>query len=74
MSILLEIIIPVFGLVGFGYLAGRLGMFDQARVRGLSSFAFTFAIPALLFRSMAQMELAGAVAWPFLLSYYLSPP
>jgi len=72
MSILLEIIIPVFGLVGFGYLAGRLGMFDEARVRGLSSFAFSFAIPALLFRSMAQMELAGAVAWPFLLSYYVA--
>ncbi|MBK1697663.1 AEC family transporter [Rhodovibrio salinarum] len=72
MSILLDIIIPVFGLVGFGYLAGRLGLFDQARVRGLSSFAFTFAIPALLFRSMAQMDLAGSVAWPFLLSYYIA--
>ena len=72
MSILLDIIVPVFGLVGVGYLAGRLGLFDQARVRGLSSFAFSFAIPALLFRSMAQMELAGSVAWPFLLSYYIA--
>lgn len=72
MSILLDIIIPVFGLVGFGYAAVRLRLFDQGHVRALSTFAFTFAIPALLFRSMAQIELAGAVAWPFLLSYYIA--
>jgi hypothetical protein len=47
-------------------------LFGQGNVRALSTFAFTFAIPALLFRSMAQMDLAGAVAWPFLLSYYLA--
>jgi hypothetical protein len=72
MAILLEIVIPVFGLVGLGYLAGRRAWIDRAGVRALSGFAFTFAIPALLFRSMAQMDLAGAVAWPFLLSYYLA--
>lgn len=72
MSVLLDIIVPVFGLVGFGYAAVRLGLFDQGYVRALSTFAFTFAIPALLFRSMAQMDLAGSVAWPFLLSYYIA--
>ncbi|MBK1668296.1 hypothetical protein CKO28_09635 [Rhodovibrio sodomensis] len=72
MSILLDIIIPVFGLVGVGYAAVRMAVFDPGYVRGLSTFAFTFAIPALLFRSMAQMDMAGAVAWPFLLSYYIA--
>lgn len=72
MSILLDIIIPVFGLVGLGYLAARGGLFDVGRLKGLSYFAFGFAIPALLLRSMARMELEGAVAWPFLLSYYLA--
>jgi predicted permease len=70
-SILLDIVIPVFGLVGIGYAAALLRVFDAERLKGLSYFAFGFAIPALLLRSMARMELEGQVAWPFLLSYYI---
>jgi hypothetical protein len=70
-TILLDIVIPVFGLVACGYGAGALGLFGDARVKALTFFAFGFAIPALLFRSMARMELDGAIAWPFLLSYYM---
>jgi hypothetical protein len=72
MSILLDIVVPVFGLVALGYLAGLIGLMDETRVRGLSFFAFGFAIPALLFRSMATVDLDGTVAWPFLASYYLA--
>jgi len=71
MSVLLDIVVPVFGVVALGYLAGATGLFGAERLRGLSFFAFGFAIPALLFRSMARMTLDGAIAWPFLLSYYL---
>ncbi len=72
MNVLIEIVTPIFGLVAVGYGAARLGYFEAARLRGLSYFAFAFAIPALLLRSMAQIELTGALAWPFLASYYLS--
>jgi hypothetical protein len=71
-TILLDIVIPVFGLVALGYGAGALGLFGPAHLKGLTFFAFGFAIPALLFRAMARMDLDGAIAWPFLLSYYLS--
>lgn len=70
-SIFLDIVIPVFGLVGLGYAAALAGLFDAERLKGLAYFAFGFAIPALLLRSMARMELEGEVAWPFLLSYYV---
>lgn len=72
MAVLINIVPPIFGLVALGYAAARLGYFKAARLRGLSYFAFTFAIPALLLRSMAQIELMGAVTWPLLASYYLS--
>jgi predicted permease len=70
-SILLDIVIPVFGLVGLGYAAALARLFDAERLQGLAYFAFGFATPALLLRSMARMELEGQVAWPFLLSYYI---
>lgn len=72
MSILIDIVIPIFGLVAVGYVSARMGFFDDARLRGLSYFAFAFAIPALLLRSMAQIELSGVIAWPLLAAYYSS--
>ena len=54
-----------------GYGAAAMRVFDGAKLKGLAFFAFGFAIPALLLRAMARMELDGAVAWPFLFSYYL---
>lgn len=71
MHVFLDIVVPVFGLVGLGYLAAWSGLFGGGRLKGLTFFAFGFAIPALLFRSMARMQLDGAIAWPFLLTYFL---
>ncbi|MDQ2695617.1 MAG: AEC family transporter, partial [Pseudomonadota bacterium] len=71
MSIVLDIVLPVFGILLLGYGAARSGVIDDAAVRGLSLFAFTFAIPCLLFRSMVQAELPPALPWGFLGAYYL---
>ncbi len=72
MGILVEIIMPVFGLVMLGYVAARLGWFEQAGIRGLSSFVFNFAIPVMLFRAIATTTLPAEMPWQFLTSYYLS--
>ncbi len=71
-SILLDIIVPVFGLVGLGYATAKAGIFSDDAARGLSLFVFTIAIPALLFRSMATTDFPRPIAWDFLLSYYLA--
>jgi hypothetical protein len=54
-----------------GFLAARAGWFDEVATRGLVRFVFYFAIPALLFRSLAVMELPEDIEWGFLLSFYL---
>ena len=72
MAILLDVILPVFGLMLIGYLASAVRVIDEAAVQGLSRFVFTFAIPVLLFRSMARTQLPASVDWGFLLSYYLA--
>ncbi len=71
MDIILTIILPVFGTLGLGFVAARMGVFDEAANRGLSVFVFNFALPLMLFRAIAQSELPDTLPWGFLLSYYL---
>ncbi len=68
---LLEIILPVFGLVLFGFLAARSKIFKSEHVVGLATFCFTFTVPVLLFDNMVSAQLPDHVEWPFLLSFYL---
>ena len=70
MQILLEIIIPVFGIVAIGYAAVKFGLFPEAANKGLARFVFDFAIPAMLFRAMATMTLPESVDWGYIVSYY----
>ncbi len=70
MSLAADIILPVFGLVAFGFLAGRFGWIADNAIEGLSTFVFTFAIPVLLFRSIATADLPASMPWDFLLAYY----
>ena len=41
--------LPVFGLVASGYLAGRAGLVTQASSAALNQFVYAFALPAMLF-------------------------
>jgi hypothetical protein len=42
-------VLPVFGLVACGYLAGRAGLVTQASSTALNQFVYAFALPAMLF-------------------------
>ena len=71
MSVIVEIIAPIFGIVLIGWLAARLRVLDDAAaVRGLSLFAFNFAIPVMLLRTLAQTELPAQPEWGFVLAYF----
>lgn len=60
MTALLDVILPVFLVIGFGYAATRGGLFSETAVDGLMRFAQTFAVPCLLFRSIATLDLREA--------------
>lgn len=60
MVLVLEIIIPVFGFIGLGYLMARLPLLSAEGAKGLSQFVFYCAIPALLFRAGARLFQEGA--------------
>jgi len=70
LAILLNTVAPVFGIMLLGFLAVRLRVLEEPGVRGLVVFVFNFALPLLLFRSLAQTHLPDDIRWSFIFSYY----
>lgn len=71
MSALLSIVLPVFLLIGFGYIARWRNWFSDDHVDGLMKFAQGFAIPALLFRAISTLDLSQNFDLPLLFSFYV---
>lgn len=69
MADLLNVILPVFIVVGFGYLAAWREWITELAVDGLMIFAQNFAIPCLLFAAISKIDLSG-FNFPLLFSYY----
>lgn len=59
-------VLPVFGLVGCGYLAGRLGLVTQASSVALNQFVYAFALPAMLFVAVYRGSLDEILSGSFL--------
>ena len=71
MSALIDVILPVFLIIGFGYLAARAKWINGAEIDGIMRFAQGFAAPVLLFKNIATIDLASAFQPGLLLSFYL---
>lgn len=71
MEIVIEIVMPVFGVVLMGYLATRVGWFSEESAAGLAKFVFNFVIPLFLFRTFATRDLPETIPWGLFGSYYL---
>jgi len=67
---LFDVILPVFLVIGFGYGAARVGLFGEAAVEGVMRFAQNFAVPCLLFQSIARLDLAAEYDTGLLVSFY----
>lgn len=59
MQALLDVILPVFLVIGFGWVAVWRGWFSAAGVDGLMAYTQGFAIPCLLFQAMVRIDLAA---------------
>ncbi len=69
MEPLLDIVLPVFAIVATGYVCGRQGLLGQDSSAALNSFVYWVALPALLFRAMAGVDLATVLNGPFLVGF-----
>ncbi|MCF8469286.1 MAG: AEC family transporter [Parvibaculum sp.] len=70
MEVALALVLPIFGVIAFGYAGARLKLIGHAGVDGLDTYVFTFAMPALLFRSLAHTEFPSLLPWGLWISYY----
>jgi malonate transporter len=64
-------LIPVFFLIGLGYMAGRLRWIRDGAVEDLSNLVFLLLIPALLFRTMSAVHVQTLDVRP-LVAYFLA--
>jgi malonate transporter len=70
MQALLDVILPVFLVIGFGYLAVWRKWFPTAGVDGLMKFTQNIAIPCLLFKALSTLDLGQSFDWRLLTSFY----
>lgn len=71
MAALLDVILPVFLVIGCGYVTVWRGYLSLSDVDGLMNFTQKFAIPLLLFRAFARLDLTGSFNPALLASFYL---
>lgn len=67
---ILTIVVPVFVLVGLGYLAARTGLLSQSVGEGLGQFVFVIAIPALIFKTLATVSMEHGFPWALWAAYF----
>ncbi|XP_013140248.1 PREDICTED: integral membrane protein GPR155 [Papilio polytes] len=60
-----------FAVIISGYIAGRLNVVTKAESKGIATFVGTFALPSLIFLSLAQLDFS-IVNWTFLISMLLA--
>lgn len=66
MDALINVVIPVFGVVLAGYLAGRLNILGPESAVALNRFVYFFALPALLFAYTARAPIDTVLNWSFI--------
>ena len=69
MDTLINVVIPVFGIILTGYLAGRLEVLGPESAAALTRFVYYFAIPAALFVFSARAPIDKAFNWQFIAAF-----
>jgi malonate transporter and related proteins len=69
MQAVVDVVLPVFGLILVGYLAGRFRLLGQESSEALNKFVYFFALPALLFVGMARVPAHDVLNLPFLAAF-----
>jgi malonate transporter len=67
---LFAIVLPVFGLIGIGYVARQTGFVSERVGEGLSEFVFTLSLPCLIFRTLVRAEIPAVQPWGYWISYF----
>lgn len=70
MSVLFTVVLPVFLILGYGYVVTWRGMLSDSAIDGIQRFAQNFALPVLLFQSIAGIDLGADLDAGMLGAFY----
>ncbi len=67
---ILSIVLPVFILIGIGYAAARFGLVTQTIGESLGQYVYLIAIPVLIFKTLAVVEIGEENPWRLWGAYF----
>jgi malonate transporter and related proteins len=70
MNPIVETVLPVFGLIVLGYGLAKTNIIDGAAGRGITLFVFNVAIPAFLFRTVANIQAQEGAPWALWFAFF----
>lgn len=70
MNAIIETVLPVFGLIVLGYALAKANIIDGAAGRGITLFVFNVAIPAFLFRTVANIQAQEGAPWTLWFAFF----
>ena len=68
-QLIVDVVLPVFGIMLAGYLSGVFGILGGAATEALNRYVFFVALPALFAVSMARVPLGEVIILPFLAAF-----
>jgi malonate transporter len=67
------IVLPIFGLIGVGYLAGWTRHLTERSADGLSEYVFGIAVPVLIFKTLSEARMPeNGQPWGYWIAYFTS--
>ncbi len=69
MHAILDVIVPVFGIILTGYLSGRIKLLGPDSSEALNKFCYWFALPPVLFLGPARVPLGQVLNLPFIATF-----
>ncbi len=72
MEAVINVVLPVFAIVGAGYLSGRFKILGDEASPALSGFVFYIALPVLLFIAMTRVTPEEIFDWNFIGTYAIA--
>lgn len=70
MQTMIDVILPVFLVIGFGYVLSWRKIINDLHIDGVMRFATGVAVPVLLFRALSRLDLGADFDLLLLLSFY----
>lgn len=64
-----SVTLPLFLVIGLGFIAARTRLLSSVQFQGIGSFVMVFAVPALLFKALAERAVAEILDYRFLLAF-----